>query len=670
VIAALLVLAALQAPPARGATVRGTVLDGATGGPVASASVGTRGAEPVLTDALGRFVVASAGGDTLLVRRVGYRPALAAPAGAAEILVRLVPVAVPLGRVTVVARDEADAGRMQAAVAVRELREAGVRSSAQAASRLPFVAARGTHGDVRLSMRGSRAEQVLVTLDGVPLNDPAVGSADFADLPLAALGGIAVLPGANPLGGPGASGGTLALTSGDGTVLSASGGAFGRYEAEGAVRVPVAGGRVRLGAAAGGARNDFRFVNTADARLTPDTAERRVNNDERRRAVFASAVLPRVQLLALASEVERGLVGGMNVRTYDHDRGHTGRLLLRAASDFRGTSVSASARGLATRYRDQLHPESDADARSASVDVEGSRALGPVQLRAGGGADRLRASGAAPIDGAVRRRAFVSAGAGARRGVARATAGVRLDGIERAGVRPSASVAAELGDARVLFARVSQAFRAPSLYDLYFASPQRLLPAAVRPERVTLDAELGARLTSARGAVAASVFERRTRDAIVWFPGNFVFSPANVPRERARGAEARAEVRGAWWEAAAWAGAYGTRLDAEPLVLPTPYAPRAAGGGAATARRGPAALTTTLRAFGRRPFRAAPASRRNELPGLALVDVSAGWEADARGARVLVTAGVENVGGVRWESVRSYPSAGRAWSVGVTVEPR
>ena len=673
---ALLVAAQVQAPATPARPIGGVVVDAATGAPVAGARVqaGSRGA-PATTDALGRFVLQAETGDTLRVRRIGYRAAtlvMAATDDSAVVL--LAPVATPIAERTVLdERAREHTARLQANVSVTELRSTGVASAAAAVARLPFVSARGTHGDVRVSMRGSRSEQVLVTLDGAPLNDPAVGSADLSDVPLAALGALAVLPGADPVrGGPGASGGTIALTSGDGSVVSATGGSFGRFGLEGATRVPVAGGTMRVGAALHGARNDFRFLNTAGASITPDTIERRVNNDERRGALFASAVLPRVQLLALASATERGLVGGMNVRAYDRDRGRTARLLLRAAGEAGGTALSASVRALRNAYRDPLHPESDATARSLSADVGASRAAGPLVVRSGVGADRFAADGISPIPAVTRARAFAAVDGEARRGPLRATAGLRADAIERAGARPSASAALEAAvrEGGVLFVRAAQAFRAPTLYDLYFASPLRLVATTLPPERVVLDAEAGARLTSGRVRAEGSLFERRTRDAIVWFPGNFVFSPQSVARERVRGAEGRAELHGSWMTAAAWAGVYHARLAAEPYELPTPYAPYASGGGTLSIRRGPAALTSTLRAFGRRPFRTAPVARRNELPGVAIVDAAVSWETRAGRSRLLVTAGVENAGGVRWESVRSYPSPGRSWTAGVTIEPR
>jgi hypothetical protein len=36
----------------------------------------------------------------------------------------------------------------------------------------------------------------------------------------------------------------------------------------------------------------------------------------------------------------------------------------------------------------------------------------------------------------------------------------------------------------------------------------------------------------------------------------------------------------------------------------------------------------------------------------------------------LVSTGIDNVTDARWQSVRGFPMAGRAWSVALTVQPR
>ncbi|MFL5579120.1 MAG: carboxypeptidase regulatory-like domain-containing protein, partial [Gemmatimonadaceae bacterium] len=79
--------------------VRGTVTDAATGAPVGGAAVDA-GGRRVYADASGRFTLAASPGDTILVRRMGYRPARLA-VGSSEAAVALAPAALPLAAVRV-----------------------------------------------------------------------------------------------------------------------------------------------------------------------------------------------------------------------------------------------------------------------------------------------------------------------------------------------------------------------------------------------------------------------------------------------------------------------------------------------------------------------------------------------------------------------------------------
>lgn len=680
--------------------LRGTVRDAVTGTPLTAARVDARDGR-ALTDADGRFAVRAAPGDTLVVHRVGYRaarlvvPAAAGqgtltlalvPTGAASRVARLAPVAVTgtASPSDATARES----RLSAVVPTAEARRLGAVSLADAVGLLPFVAARGAQGSTVVSMRGARPEQVAVTLDGVPLTDPATGRADLADVPLAALGAVGAVPGADALGaGPGALGGTLALTSGARPALAATLGAFGLAQVEGAATTPLAGGRLRAGGMWRSLRNDFRFVNR-DGATGRDSVETRTNDDERRASVFASAVLPRAQLLVLASDAERGMAGPMNVRVYDADRGRTRRATVRAAVQPGAWSLSAALRAFGTEYRDPNRPTNAFDASSLSGDVEAARAFGAVAVRAGAGGDRARAT---EVRAQARGRAFAAVQWSAGGARWRASAGVRGDAVGGgAGARLSPSLSGEralLGvvaadDARpalVAYARVAQAFRAPTLSDLYFSSPQRIVARPLQPERARLDAELGLRARAGRATAAGALFARRTDDAIVWFPGNFGWSPTNVGEERVHGAEGRAELAALPTPLGAlsvrgWAGVTVARLRIVRddglglLVIPTPYVPQAAGGGSVELRRGPAFLAGTLQALARRGFANAPADRTLELPGVALVGARAGVRLGRAAHGALLVLAVDNVGDVEWQSVRRYPMPGRSWSLGLTLD--
>lgn len=650
------------------------VSEAGSGAPVASASV-TSHISRAVTNVAGVARLGLEGGDTVRIRRVGYRAAAlvvptydhAPAAGADTLFIALSPVAAFLPAVvTHGERSVEDAGRLVASRSVAEAREAGAGTTAGLLAMLPFVAVRGARGEATLSMRGSRAEQVAVTLDGLVLNDAGTGRADASDIPLAALGDARARPGTSGVtAGSGAVGGVVALSSGDGDLLSVRSGAFGVREAEGASSIGWGTGRVRIGASWREARNDFAFTNT-DGATGSDSTERRANNDERRLALFASGAWPRAQFTLLASHAERGLVGPMNVRIYDADRGRTTRLLARTSVALGNWTASLGVRTQMLAYRSAAAPALDFEATTLSPDVELSGDAGVIALRAGAGMDGGQATGMALPQ---RARGFLAAERGWQWSGARLSAGIRLDAIERAGTLPSASIALEGTGVVAPFVRLSQAFRAPTLYDLYFASPQRLTASPLVPERVTYDAETGLRAQVGAVTLGATAFAREVRDAIVWFPGNFTWSPGNAGLERVRGVEGFSAVAGASYAASVWGSLTASTLDAGGLVLQTPYVPRASGGATLTLRVGGFGVTTSVLGIGRRAFAAAPASASTELPAVMLTDLALHWRGFLTGRTLLVTTAVTNLGDVRWESVRRYPAVGRAWSMALTFAP-
>lgn len=647
----------------QGVAVPGTVVDAVSRAPVASATVATTRSRTV-TAPDGHFTLVVDVGDTVRVRRVGYAPAMLVVSNRTALAVRLAPVASPLP--AVVTTSDARAGRLEAVALVADARAAAVPNLASLLATLPFVTTRGARGDATLSLRGARAEQVVVTLDGLPLNDPATGAADVADLPLVAIGSVRVVPGADAVGaGSGAVGGVVALRSGDGSTMTIGVGAFGRRSLDGAVTLATGPGAVRVGGAWSAAANDFPFVNTEGA-TGSDSVERRVNNDESRTSLFASATFPRVQALVLAAHTDRGLVGPMNVRVYDDDRGASDRLLARVAMQLGDWTAIAGARGMEVRYRAGRGGTSDFLARTMSADVELAGRIGDVGIRTGAGSDDLSATNLAVP---WRTRGFVAAERGWTWLAARLVAGLRIDAIEFAGAQPSASLALE-GTGRIApFLRVGQAFRAPTLYDLYLSSPQRVAPRSLRPERVDLDAEAGVRAEIGGLTLSAAAFRRDTRDAIVWFPGNFTWSPDNVGAERVTGAEGQVTVRRGATELTAWGGVYDAELTAGALQLPTPYVPSAAGGARATIGDGPVGLVITLRGTGRRAWTAAPPAPGTELPPVLLGDVALNRRFLLGRRHAVVAIGVADVADTHWESVRRFPAVGRTWSVALTLDP-
>jgi outer membrane cobalamin receptor len=164
---------------------------------------------------------------------------------------------------------------------------------------------------------------------------------------------------------------------------------------------------------------------------------------------------------------------------------------------------------------------------------------------------------------------------------------------------------------------------------------------------------------------------RDTRDAIIWFPGNFGWSPANVGVERLRGAEARLQWRARAVDASAWFTAYDAALTSGALRIPTPYVPQFAGGASLRADAYANTFSVTARGLGRRPFSAGPRDPAFELPSVLLCDVAFARRipltALLRATDALVSLSLQNAMDTAWQSVRGYPSSGRSWAIAITL---
>lgn len=618
-----------------------------------------------------------------VVRRVGYRArALALLDGVPTSIVALTALDRPAVIDTVrIAADRdgslASRARMSAAIATDVARARGAATTSQLIAQLPFVALTQARGETGLSLRGARREQTAITLDGLPLNDASTGTADVSDVPLAAIGTATVTLGANPLAvGPGASGGALALTTSARDLVSVRAAAFGAASVEAAMSRVQSGIRWSGATSLRRATNAFPFVNAAGA--TP-TREVRANNDEARASAMLSALADRWQLSVLASHQERGMVGAANVHTYDADRAITDRALMRLQTSTVLGRFNAGWRTMALSYRDPTRPVLDATTNVGSLDVDWRarrRLFGnDVGVHVGGGRDDAHSTGNLTQS---RNRAFASLQSTWRAASRSIDMGARLDAFQGATGVPSlsASVEQRFGDRVVLGARAAQSMRAPTLYDLYFTSPQRLNVQTLRPERVRADLEVTAKAqrNPSWGEVDAQIalVSRDTRDAIVWFPGNFGWSPANVGRERLRGADARLGLRRSVLSASAWSSWYDSELYTGALIIPTPYTPRWSGGGELLAQRAGITSTARVRLTGRRPYTAGPRNVAFELPAVSLLDLALThpWPRvfGYRAQTLTTTWSLENATNVAWQSVRGFPSPGRSWAIAFTLQ--
>jgi outer membrane cobalamin receptor len=696
---AVVLLVGLMQPPVSGDSVWLCVRDALSGAPLVGAQLRfSNGASRTLDDACVslRHVAAE-----LRVARLGYHPRTvmlgtpASGAGERTITVAMTP------RLLGSTRDSSDrpsemaqlatqrvvadapvaprAGVAPASISARAARERGTTAMNGVLALLPYTSLRSARGETGLSLRGARREQVVITLDGLPLNDPATGLADVSDLPLAALQSITVTPGADPVNvGSGANGGVLALASAANRVLAVHTGAFGQVAAEGSYTGTRGDTRWQSALSHRRAVNDFTFVNTAGQ---APARESRVNNDESRTVFTASAMNGRAHWMAMASLGDRGMVGAANVRAYDEDRARTARVFLRGQVAAGRTLLVTGLRHFDLRYRDPQRPVLNTQATASAADIEWRGSAWRGAWRLGAGTDHLTGTGAVRQR---RSRGFAAWGWQREPSLAQrlaVDAGVRSDLVQGAGIQPTGAVGATwrafgsaAGSSWSLLARGAQAVRVPTLYDLYFSSPQRLTVRALDPERVTLDASAGTKAVWQRArwrAVAeGSLVTRDTRNAIVWFPGNFGWSPANVGLERLRGTESRLDVTTPRFSVSAWHTWYRSELRSGALLIPTPYVPQHSLAANGAWRMGTHTISTNVRVQGRRPYTAGPRNSLFELPAVTIADVA--WSQRLRFNRVeaLWAVTLENVTDVQWQSVRGFPMPGRGWSASFTLAPR
>ena len=568
-------------------------------------------------------------------------------------------------------REETRAGQAVVAVQAREARERGATTVAGLLAIVPFVQQRTARGELSPSVRAARREQVVVTLDGLPLNDPATGVADLADLPLVMLDQLVVRSGAAPVdGGSGAVGGVMALSTAARSALSLGVASSGQRTVEG--MCAGAQGRTKSFVAMSRrtGRNDFPFLNAAGAE---PVSERRINNDEQRTNIAVGWRTPRHQLMTIMSHGERGMVGAANVRAYDQDRASTARALLRAQTVIGATVLRAGLRHFALAYRDLQDPLRDARSQVTAADLEWSGMVAGGSWRIGGGHDALHATGdvnqnRARAFAAWERQAVVSSrvviDAGGRFDAVHGTVGTPTGNL---GVSVSMSNDT-LAPMWRLHGRVARALRVPTLYDLFFHSPQRVSVRALRPERVIVDGSVGTRVERTRDRTRWqaewSVVHRRTADAIVWFPGNFGWSPANAGREILNGAELRSALERPRVALSAWGTWYDARLVSGGLQIPTPYVARV--NGALLSQWRPTERwrgSAQWRWQGRRPYTAGPRNAAFELPAVQLLDLAISRRVGPSAQPWLVSVALDNAMNVGWQSVRGFPMPGRSWSV-------
>lgn len=432
----------------------------------------------------------------------------------------------------------------------------------------------GPGSPTSVSIRGSAPHEVLVLLDGVPLNDPTTGEVDLAALPLEQIERVTIMRGGTAARyGARALAGVIAIERRHPTVtqgsLMVAAGSWGERTARGALSVVRQRGARTLGASLSGGFT--RFAGDFPYEVPPvrggGTADR-VNGDGRNNSLLGAVrVGGRRSLTELRADyldVDRGLPGSI-VQPTSGARQNERRLGAGLATrqmigtlDWRG-DLDASTRGV--QYVDPAPPapppyDDSTRVRQFLASTEVGRTLGAVRLSLGAEGRWLgmRAS-SLTADAPTTQRVlsgWVRASAEPRLGRLRpsVSAGARVDHDDHSNdTQWSPAVDASIPvPGATLHASWAMAFAPPTLADQFFQPGVLAQPNPdLRPERVRNDWQLQLtfrtlQLGGVTASGAVSLFKADIDGMILWFPNfRYVWSPGNYDVRR-RGGELSAAV--------------------------------------------------------------------------------------------------------------------------------
>lgn len=537
-----------QAP----ATVSGRVLDALSGDPVEGAEL-RFGTARVATGRDGHFDFGAVptGPATLQVRRIGYDPTSIVldilPAVAFDRDILLQPRAVQLDSLVI-------EGRVGPPGIGHADLEARGRTLAQALDGWEGLTMRpGPDGATAPTLRGSAPDEVLVLLDGLPLNDPYTGRADLRRVPSATVEEVRLYPGAQGAAfGGRAIAGVVEIVSRGGApaAVSLSAGSFGRV---GGTAMGQVGGIV-ASVSREGLASDYDYELPA----VRGTGEATRTNTGGQIWSFNLRHAGETELLLRGSTSERGLPGPITNPT---PSAHASDWSVLGAVRHRGhLDINADAQLLQSRFRDPSPPlgaSYDSESKGLESNLGFARQIMPdgsrLGLRLGAGAGYTTFQGDNIPSGSHQARGSFDLQAtwrGSER-LALATTG-RLDwwtGLDL----PVGSLRADLRYALgsvILTAGGGSAVTAPVLADLFFREGNgvRVNP-DLQPERVRWEFEMGARHTATLHGLGVEMglrgFVGRVDDMVLWgqSPGyRFAWMPQNFDVVR-RGGEATMTIR-------------------------------------------------------------------------------------------------------------------------------
>ncbi len=549
-----------------------------------------------------------------------------------------------------------------------------------------------------VQLRGSNADQVLVLLDGVPLNSPLTGRADLSTVDLERLARIVVLPGAaSAQYGPGALGGVVLLESrmprGTESSGSMSVGSWAHRGASGDVSTRLdqrwtASGSVLWSRTEG----DFTYE-VPDFRGGGEAA--RLNAGQER--TTADVTLHRHGLVEVAarghvSDLRRGSPGPVAQPSTTGRQQHLrygGSVRASTGEPFLGGTITIATQRQHAEYSDTAPPfgpayDARTDVASSELLLEGWRGSGALSLRAGGEAAHLDVQSSS-LDAAsvvvdefgVWGRVEYTSSLGASSELL-ISAGSRIDRhdlVEGVTLSPSLRGTVRHGGA-TLDVSWGRGFAPPDLGDLFFQEGVLAQPNPdLRPERVRHEVVLGIaqRWDGARGSVEAHArgYRADVDDMILWFPDHrFVWSPSNFDVAR-RGVELGAATSwlllGGTHSASAHVAWSEVEYREGTLEGQVAYQPVWTGSASLGLVLPAVTVSPTLIYVGDR--RSVPGSELNALRAYALLDVGVRIPFRTTPIEGSLDVTMTNALDVHAALLVDYPLPGRGWSVRLRITP-
>jgi len=198
-----MLLAVATAWPQSAVKIRGIVVDAASGEPLPGANVQASGtAFGAATGANGRFEIESLlnGEYILRISFIGYeaqeKRVLVRDDEPAFVLARLQPTVIRLRGVEVAGERQQHGNADGAVLLTREnIERAQVDNLGELLKSVGGLQVVDDGGKKTIQIRGARANQTLVLLDGVKLNDPITGEVDLSQTPLHNVESVEIIKG-------------------------------------------------------------------------------------------------------------------------------------------------------------------------------------------------------------------------------------------------------------------------------------------------------------------------------------------------------------------------------------------------------------------------------------------------------------------------------------------